>query len=82
MAKFMDVHSACIVQQLREAHEKALAIEADKADKPCTRADLDGPQAGEVLCAGPGLRRTPFGGSTSTHGRPTAEVYKIPIDLA
>lgn len=33
MAKFMDVHSACIVQQLREAHEKALAIEADKADK-------------------------------------------------
>jgi hypothetical protein len=55
MATFMDVHSGFVgvtAQQLKEAHERDLAIEADEGVQ-FNRAWLD-PESGKVFCLSSG----------------------------
>jgi hypothetical protein len=83
MAKFMDVHSGFIgvsEQQLREAHERDLAIEADESVHSSGPGWTSGPARSSA--SRPGLRRRASCGSTSAPDHPTTEVYEIPIDIA
>jgi hypothetical protein len=70
MAKFMDVPSGCIVEQLREAHEKALADEADEADEAeQTRPRWTSRRQGRLL-RWTGLSKVTVRRTTSTPGDP------------
>jgi hypothetical protein len=83
MAKFMDVHSGFVgvsAQQLKEAHEADLAIEADEGVH-FEHAWLD-PESGKVFCLSTGPSREAVMRIHERAGHPTTEVYEIPIEVA
>jgi hypothetical protein len=82
MANFMDVHSGFFgvsAEQLKEAHERDLAIEGDEGVH-FERAWLD-PDSGKVFCLASG----PSGESVmrihERAGHPTAEVYELQVEV-
>jgi hypothetical protein len=82
VAKFMDVHNGFIgvtAQQLKEAHERDLAIEADEGVH-YERAWLD-PEAGKVFCLISGPSKEAVMRIHERAGHPTPEVYEIPIEV-
>ena len=82
MATFMDVHSGFVgvsADQLREAHERDLAIEADEGVH-YERAWLD-PESGKVFCLVTGPSREAVMRIHDRAGHPTAEVYEVPIEV-
>ena len=83
MATFMDVHSGFIgvtAQQLKEAHERDLAIEADEGVH-FARAWLD-PEIGKVFCLSSGPTREAVMRIHDRAGHPTTEVYELSIEVA
>lgn len=83
MAKFMDVHSGFVgisADQLKEAHEADLAIEADEGVH-FEHAWLD-PESGKVFCLSTGPSREAVMRIHERAGHPTTEVYEIPIEVA
>ncbi len=82
MAKFMDVHSGFYgvsAQQLAEAHQRDLEIEADE-DVHFVQAWLD-PDAGKVFCLATGPSKEAVMRIHSRAGHPTTEVYALPIEV-
>ncbi len=82
MATFMDVHSGFIgvtAEQLREAHERDLAIEGDEGVH-FERAWLD-PESGKVFCLATGPSREAVMRIHERAGHPTAEVYALAIEV-
>jgi len=82
MAKFMDVHSGFIgvtAQQLREAHDRDLAIEGDEGVH-FERAWLD-PERGKVFCLATGPTREAVMRVHERAGHATAEVYELQIEV-
>jgi len=83
MAKFMDVHSGFVgvtAQQLKEAHERDLAIEADEGVH-FERAWLD-PVAGELFCLATGPNREAVMRIHARAGHPAREVYELQVEVA
>lgn len=83
MAKFMDVHSGFVgvtAEQLREAHERDTAIEAEDGVH-FERAWLD-PIAGKVFCLATGPTREAVMRVHDRAGHPTAEVYELTVEVA
>jgi hypothetical protein len=82
MAKFIDVHSGFFgvsAEQLREAHERDLAIQANEG-VVFERAWLD-PVAGKVFCLATGPSREAVMRIHDRAGHPTPEVYELPIEV-
>jgi hypothetical protein len=82
MAKFMDVHSGFVgvtAQQLKEAHERDLAIEADESVH-FERAWLD-PERGKAFCLATGPTREAVMRVHERAGHPTREVYELQIEV-
>ena len=83
MAKYMDVHSGFVgvtAQQLQEAHERDLAIEADETVH-FERAWLD-PASGKVFCLSTGPSRDAVMRIHQRAGHPTSEVYELSVEVA
>lgn len=83
VATFMDVHSGFVgvtSQQLREAHERDLAIEQEEGVH-FERAWLD-PVSGKVFCLSTGPSREAVMRIHERSGHPTAEVYETSIVVA
>lgn len=83
MAKFMDVHSGFVGvtgEQLREAHERDLAIEKDEGVH-FERAWLD-PESGKVFCLATGPSREAVMRIHERAGHPTAEVYELTVEVS
>ena len=83
MAKFMDVHSGFIgvtADQLREAHERDLAIEGDEGVH-FERAWLD-PEAGKVFCLATAPSKEAVMRIHQRAGHPTTEVYELTGEVA
>jgi hypothetical protein len=83
MAKFMDVHSGFVgvtAQQLKEAHERDLAIEGDEGVH-FERAWLD-PERGKVFCLATGPSREAVMRIHERAGHPTVEVYELTVEVA
>jgi len=83
MATFMDVHSGFFgvsAEQLKEAHERDLAIEGDEGVH-FERAWLD-PESGKVFCLSTGPSREAVMRIHDRAGHPTTEVYELPIEVA
>ena len=82
MANFMDVHSGFFgvtAEQLKEAHERDLAIEGDEGVH-FERAWLD-PDSGKVFCLSSGPSKESVMRIHERAGHPTAEVYQIQIEV-
>jgi len=82
MAKFMDVHSGFVgvtAQQLAEAHERDLAIEADEGVH-FERAWLD-PVSGKVFCLATGPSRDAVMRIHERAGHGTSEVYELAVEV-
>jgi hypothetical protein len=82
MAKFMDVHSGFVgvtAQQLKEAHERDLAIEGDEGVH-FERAWLD-PEHGKVFCLVTGPTREAVMRVHERAGHPTREVYELQVEV-
>ncbi|HEX9635721.1 MAG TPA: SCO4226 family nickel-binding protein [Candidatus Limnocylindria bacterium] len=82
MAKFMDVHSGFVgvtAQQLKEAHERDLAIEGDEGVH-FERAWLD-PERGKVFCLATGPTREAVMRVHERAGHPTREVYELQVEV-
>jgi hypothetical protein len=82
MANFMDVHSGFFgvtAEQLKEAHERDLAIEADEGVH-FERAWLD-PVSGKVFCLASGPSRESVMRIHERAGHPTAEVYELQVEV-
>ncbi len=82
MAKFMDVHSGFMgvsAQQLKEAHERDLAIQADEG-VTFERAWLD-PERGKVFCLASGPSREAVLRVHMRAGHPTGEIYELAIEV-
>jgi hypothetical protein len=82
MAKFMDVHSGFVgvtAQQLKEAHERDLAIEGDEGVH-FERAWLD-PERGKVFCLATGPTREAVMRVHERAGHPTHEVYELQVEV-
>jgi len=82
MATFMDVHSGFVgvtKEQLKEAHERDLAIEKDEGVH-FERAWLD-PESGKVFCLATGPSREAVMRIHERAGHPTPEVYELPIEV-
>jgi hypothetical protein len=82
MAQFMDVHSGFVGvtgAQLREAHERDLAIEKDEGVH-FERAWLD-PDSGKVFCLSTGPSKEAVMRIHERAGHPTAEVYAVPVEV-
>jgi hypothetical protein len=82
MAKFIDVHSGFIgvtAQQLKEAHERDLAIEADEGVR-FERAWLD-PVRGKGFCLATGPTREAVMRIHARAGHPTHEVYELTVEV-
>jgi hypothetical protein len=82
MAKFMDVHSGFVGvtgPQLREAHERDLAIEKAEGVH-FERAWLD-PETGKVFCLSSGPSKEAVMRIHERAGHPTAEVYAVPVEV-
>jgi hypothetical protein len=83
MATFMDVHNGFVgvtAEQLREAHERDLAIEKDEGVH-FERAWLD-PVAGKVFCLATGPSRESVIRIHERAGHPTPEVYEVSVEVA
>ena len=83
MATFMDIHSGFLgvtAQQLKEAHERDLAIEADEGVH-FSRCWLD-PENGKVFCLSTGPTKESVMRIHERAGHPTAEVYAVPVEVA
>lgn len=83
MATFMDVHSGFVgvtEQQLREAHDRDLAIEREEGVH-FERAWLD-PESGKVFCLSTGPSKEAVQRIHDRAGHPAAEVYELPIEVA
>lgn len=82
MATFMDVHSGFVgvtAQQLKEAHERDLAIEGDEGVH-FERAWLD-PVAGKVFCLATGPSRDAVLRIHERAGHATNEVYALTVEV-
>jgi hypothetical protein len=82
MATFMDVHSGFVgvtAQQLKEAHERDLAIEKDEGVH-FERAWLD-PELGKVFCLSNAPTKEAVMRIHERAGHPTAEVYELPVEV-
>jgi Protein of unknown function (DUF4242) len=82
MAMFMDVHSGFVgvtAQQLREAHERDLAIEKDE-DVHFERAWLD-PELGKVFCLSTSPSKEAVMRIHARAGHPTVEVYELTVEV-
>ncbi len=83
MTKFMDVHSGFVgvtAQQLKEAHERDLAVEADEGVH-FERAWLD-PEKGKVFCLASGPSREAVLRIHERAGHPTSEIYELAVEVA
>ena len=83
MATFMDVHSGFFgasAENLREAHERDLAIEQDEGVH-FERAWLD-PDSGKVFCLSTGPSREAVTRIHERAGHPTSEVYELTIEVS
>jgi len=83
VAAFMDVHSGFVgvtAQQLKEAHERDLAIEGEEGVH-FERAWLD-PVAGKLFCLATGPSREAVVRIHERAGHPTPEVYELLIEVA
>lgn len=83
MTKFMDVHSGFVgvtAEQLREAHERDLAIEADEGVH-FERAWLD-PESGKAFCLASGPSREAVLRIHERAGHPTSEIYELAVEVA
>jgi len=83
MRKFMDVHSGFVgvtAAQLKEAHERDLAIEGDEGVH-FERAWLD-PESGKVFCLATGPSKEAVMRIHERAGHPTAEVYELLVEVA
>src|SRR3979490_2659749 len=81
MAKFMDVHSGFVggtEDQLREAHERDLAIEGAEGVH-FERAWLD-PESGKVFCLSTGPSKEAVMRVHDRAGHPTTEASERPIE--
>jgi hypothetical protein len=82
MAKFMDVHSGFVgvtEDQLREAHERDLAVEAVEGVH-FERAWLD-PESGKVFCLSSGPSKEAVLRVHEKAGHPTQEIYELPVEV-
>ena len=82
MPTFMDVHSGFFgvtEDQLREAHERDLAIE-DQEGVHFVRAWLD-PEEGKVFCLATGPSKAAVQKIHEQAGHPTAEIYEVAIEV-
>lgn len=82
MARFMDVHSGFIgvtTQQLKEAHERDIAAEADEGVH-FEHAWLD-PERGKLFCLASGPSREAVMRVHRLAGHPTSEVYQLDIEV-
>jgi len=83
VTKFMDVHSGFVgvtAQQLKEAHERDLAIEADEGVH-FEHAWLD-PESGKVFCLASGPSREAVLRIHERAGHPTSEIYELAVEVA
>ena len=83
MATFMDVHSGFVgvtSQQLKEAHERDLDIEAEKGVH-LDRAWLY-PELGKVFCLSTAPTKEAVMRMHDRAGHPTAEVYELTVEVA
>jgi hypothetical protein len=83
MAMFMDVHSGFVgvtAEQLREAHERDLAIEREEGVH-FEHAWLD-PELGKVFCLSNGPSKEAVMRIHERAGHPTAEVYELPVEVS
>jgi hypothetical protein len=79
----MDVHSGFVgvtAQQLQEAHEHDLAIEADEGVH-FERAWLD-QETGKVFCLASGPSREAVMRIHERAGHPTTEIYELTAEVA
>jgi uncharacterized protein DUF4242 len=82
MATFMDVHTGFIgvtAQQLREAHERDLAIEGDEG--VCFERSWLDPVRGKVFCLSTGPTREAVLRVHARAGHPTPEIYELRIEV-
>jgi len=82
MPKFMDVHSGFVGvtgDQLREAHERDLAIEGMEGVH-FERAWLD-PESGKVFCLSTGPTKEAVMRIHERAGHPTTEVYELTAEV-
>ena len=82
MPMFMDVHSGFIgvtAQQLKEAHERDLAVEADEGVH-FERAWMD-PEAGKVFCLATGPSKEAVLRIHTRAGHPTPEIYALTVEV-
>ena len=83
MAQFMDVHSGFFGvtgDQLREAHDRDLAIERDESVH-FERAWLD-PEAGKVFCLATGPTKEAVLRIHDRAGHPTPEIYELTVEVS
>src|SRR5580698_3481889 len=83
MAKFMDVHSGFVgvtADQLREAHERDLAVEAAEGVH-FEHAWLD-PESGKAFCLSSGPSKEAVLRVHEKAGHPTNEIYQLPVEIA
>ena len=82
VAKFMDVHSGFVgvtEDQLREAHERDLAVEASEGVH-FEHAWLD-PESGKVFCLSSGPSKEAVLRVHDKAGHPTTEIYELPVEV-
>jgi uncharacterized protein DUF4242 len=82
MAKYMDVHDGFFgvtAEQLREAHDRDLAIEQDE-EVHFQRAWLD-PEAGKVFCLATGPSKEAVMRIHERAGHPTPNVYELTVEV-
>jgi hypothetical protein len=83
MAKFMDIHDGFVgvtAEQLREAHERDTAVEAEDGVH-FERAWLD-PVAGKCFCLATGPSREAVMRVHERAGHPTSEVFELSVEVA
>ena len=83
MALFMDVHNGFVgvtKEQLREVHERDLAVEADEGVH-FERAWLD-PESGKVFCLSSGPSKEAVLRVHDKAGHPASEIYELPVEVA
>ena len=82
MARFMDVHDGFVgatAQQIMEAHDADLAVEADEGVH-FEKAWLDA-EAGRVFCLSTGPSKEAVMRVHERSGHPTVEIYQIDVEI-
>ena len=82
MARFMDVHDGFVGvtrDQLSEAHDADLAIEAEEGVH-FEKAWLD-PGSGKVFCLSTGPSKEAVMRIHERAGHPTEQVYEVPVEV-